>query len=257
MRVIKLANNKNIRDLGGHYQGVHVKENMLIRGRTLNIVDKEEQDIIIDKLHIRNIIDLRSQEERREKPDVEIPGIKYSHMVIFEDSKVGITREAKQNPDKKEIFRNMPDMDILYYEMLHDECLDNIRNIIQTIVRAKEEDYAFYFHCSEGKDRTGIIAAILLLMLGVSRKEIVKEYKFTNKVANKKAFRYYMQIKYLKFDPKFAIKVGRMNLAKEKYINVLFDVIDKEYGSEIDFFKKGLGLTEVDIETFKRRMIVA
>ncbi len=65
-----------------------------------------------------------------------------------------------------------------------------------------------------------------------------------------------MKIKYGRFDALFALKVGRTFLAKRKYINVLFEVIDNEYGSLEEFLTKGLNLKLEDIESFKKKMIV-
>ena len=258
MKVIKLKNNKNIRDLGGKYKHVTIKEGMLIRGRTLLNLTPSQQDLLVNKYNVHSIIDLRSIPEKLEKPEQVIPGTNYYHLPVFEESKAGISREeAQQQQNKMDLYRNLPTMDVLYNDMLHGQSLANLGLIVKVIITADEGEYGFYFHCSEGKDRTGLLAAILLLILGVSKEEVIKDYLYTNKVARAKAFKYYMIVKYLKFDPKFAVKIGRIFLAKREYIEVLFNVIKKEYNNDkMTFFTKGLDLEEEEISLFKERMIV-
>lgn len=257
MEVIKLRRNKNIRDLGGNYHGIKIKRNMLIRGRTFLDLTEAQMKILLEKYHLRTIIDLRSIPEAMEKPEKVIPGTLYVHLPVFEESKAGITREeAVKAQNALDLYRKLPPMEALYFDMLHGDSLNNLSKIVKYIILKDVSEHSIYFHCSEGKDRTGLVAAILMLILGVDKKSIIDDYMYTNKVARAKAFKYYMTIKYLKFDYKFAIKVGRLLLAKKEYIEILFDVIKTEYGSEEAFFKNGLKLTDEEINRFKDKMLI-
>jgi protein-tyrosine phosphatase len=44
-----------------------------------------------------------------------------------------------------------------------------------------QDNVPILFHCSAGKDRTGIASALLLSALGVDRKDIFDDYMLTNK----------------------------------------------------------------------------
>ena len=147
-------------------------------------------------------------------------------------------------------------MEQVYADFLHGESLENVAKIIRKIVTADDEEYGFYFHCSEGKDRTGVIAAILLLMLGVEKAGIYKDYLETNRTNNHKAFKYYMLFKYVKFKPLFALKAGRAFVARKRYLNVLFNIIKDEYGDEESFYMKALHLSKEKIEAFRKKMII-
>lgn len=256
MKIIKIKNNPNIRDLGGKFKNVQVKEGMLIRGRTLRKLTKEQQSFLVNECHIKTIIDLRSHDEQEKEPELKIPGTSYEIIPIFERQKNGVSHVSKEKGHDLDIYRTLPNMDQIYYDMLHDESLKNIGLVINRIIKGNDDEYGFYFHCSEGKDRTGLIAAILYLILGVSRKEILKDYLKTNKTSRKKAFKYYMKLKYINFHALFAIKVGRIFLAKRKYINVLFDVIENEYISFEDFLTHGLKVKLEDLEPFRERVII-
>ena len=256
MKIIKLKGNPNIRDIGGVYKNVTIKEGKLIRGRTLRCLSDYQREYLVNTCGVKTIIDLRSHDEIDHEPELKLDNTTYEIMPIFERQKDGISHQEGEKVDALQIYRVLPTMDQIYFDMLHGQSLTNIGLIIDRIINGKDDEYGFYFHCSEGKDRTGLIAAILLSILGVSRKEIVKEYLVTNKMSKKKAFKYYMTIKYGRFDALFALKVGRTFLAKQKYINVLFEVIDNEYGSLETFLTKGLNLKLEDIESFKKKMIV-
>ena len=256
MKVIKLKTTRNIRDIGGSYSSIRLKEGMFTRGTALLHLSNDDLIALRDVYNVKTIIDLRSTDEQNLEPDMKIEGVNFLSIPVFEREQQGISHTEDEQPQGMDLYRKLPTMDRIYYDMLHGESLENISKTIRYIVNAKDDEYGFYFHCSEGKDRTGLIAAILLLILGVSKKEIMKDYLYTNKVNHKKAFKYYMAIKYLQFSPLFALKVGRTFLAKRKYLNTLFNIIKDEYGGEDNFFKKAMHLTNQEIESFKKRMIV-
>ena len=257
MRVIRLRKQKNLRDIGGKYQFVNLRYNMLLRGRALITLTPKQLEKLKNKYHLRTVIDLRDIAEQAQKPDQELLGINKLLMPVFDDGKVGISHEDREKADKIALLSKLPPMTLLYYEMFHEESLKNLAKIIKFIITAPEEEYAMYYHCSEGKDRTGIISAVLLSMLGVTEKEIVKEYLYTNRVAHRKANIYYLVAKYVRFDVNLAKKLHGMFSAKKEYIEVYFNIVREEYnGSYMEFFKKGLGLTEEEIEAFKKKMII-
>lgn len=257
MKVIHLRKQKNLRDIGGKYKNVNLRYNMLLRGRALLNLTPKQLDKLKNKYHLRTVIDLRDIAEQAQKPDMQLPGIKKLLMPVFADSKVGISHEDREKNDQITILRKLPPMSQMYYEMFHDECLDNLSKIVKLIITAPDEDYAFYYHCSEGKDRTGIISAVLLSMLGATKKEIIKEYLYTNRIAHRKANIYYLVAKYVRFDVNLAKKLHGMFSAKKEYISVYFDVVKDEYDNDyMTFFKKGLGLSEEEVEAFRKKMII-
>ena len=257
MKVIHLRHQRNLRDIGGKYKDVTLRYDMLLRGRAFTTLTPKQLEKLKTKYHLRTVIDLRDLMEQAQKPDQELPGINKLLMPVFADGKVGISHEDREKADKIAILSKLPPMSQMYYEMFHEECLDNLSKIIKFIITAKDGEYAIYYHCSEGKDRTGIISAVLLSMLGVSQKEIIKEYLHTNRVAHHKANIYYLVAKYVRFDVNLAKKLHGMFSAKKEYISVYFDVVRDEYNNDyMTFFTKGLHLTEAEIEAFRKKMII-
>lgn len=257
MKVIHLRKQRNIRDIGGKYKDVTIKYNMLLRGRALTNLTPKQIEKLKTKYHLRTVIDIRDIAEQAQKPDMELPGIKKMLIPVFADEKVGISHEEREKADQMAIIAKLPPMEQMYYEMVHGECLENLALITRFIITAEDERFAFYYHCSEGKDRTGIISAILLSMLGVSKKEIIKEYLYTNRTARRRANRYYLIAKYIRFDVNLAKKLHGMFSARKQYIEVYFNMVRDEFDNDyMKFFVEGLHLTEQEVQDFRDRLII-
>ena len=249
MKKLKLKGCKNARDLGGLRAGDQtIKEGMLLRGGHLNAVTDRDIDRLLNEYHLKTVIDLRIDQEKDELPNAIISGVKYMEMPVFDDSLPGLSHESKQNLDA------VPDMTALYRHVMNSGCLDNLAAIVRRIVLAKEEEHAILYHCTEGKDRTGMVTALLLLLLGVSREDILADYLYTNKRNRKRAIGYYLLVRIFKHNKKAAKRVYGVFIADERYINEVFKVFDR-YGYD-DFVTQVLHLSCDDIERFKRKMLI-
>ncbi len=251
MNNINNSKKYNIRDLGGIKIGNSViRSKMLLRGCALDNIDEEDMDILLNDYNLKTIIDLRTDREVKERTDILIDDVTNIHIPIFNEKKPGITHERGSSNTKK------VDMPQMYKEMLEDKCLEQVRLIIKTIINFDIDNYSVLFHCTEGKDRTGIIAMILLLILGVDRETIRKDYLYSNYINKKKATRYYYVYKYLRRNKEKAINVRDVYLAKNEYIDAAFKEIDDNYKNIDDFFSKGLKLKKGEIERFRNIMLI-
>jgi len=128
-----------------------------------------------------------------------------------------------------------------------------------------KKPFAIYFHCSGGNNRTGVLAAVLLYLLGVSRESIAYEYKLTE-IGFEKA-RYPMQQR-LKAR---ILKVGayggddslitqemldRMTSSRPEVILAILDIIDNTYGGILKYTHEVLKLNDEDIAKFREVMTV-
>ena len=146
----------------------------------------------------------------------------------------------------------MPEM---YQSILKEEFIENTKKVIHTIINLEEKDYPVLYHCTEGKDRTGVITAILLLILGVDRKDIMKDYMLTNKVNKRKAKIAYFMIKNFDHDLERAELAKAMFIAKEEYLESVFQYIDSNWKSVEDFLTNGLNITKEEITKFKNNVL--
>jgi protein-tyrosine phosphatase len=141
----------------------------------------------------------------------------------------------------------------LYRYVVNSECLNNLAEVVRKIILLRNDELSVLYHCTEGKDRTGLVTALLLLTLGASKEDILKDYLYTNKVNRKKAIGYFLLVRIFKLKIKAARLVYGVFIARREYINELFEVYDA-IGRK-NFLKNYLKLTEEDIADFKERVL--
>ncbi len=247
---IKLKGAKNIRDLGKikAEDGI-IKNGKILRGDALDKLTQKDVEILINKYNLKSVIDLRSTQEKMERPDIYCPQLDYIEIPIFDRRTPGITHEKGVNNGQKHI--NMVN---LYKEVLTGEYLENVSKVIKTVMEVVK-DGAVLYHCSVGKDRTGIITAILLAILGVDGEDIIEDYLYTNNVYEKKAGRVYWLIRFSDGDKADAEKTKNLMLAKEEYIEAAFGQINEQWGDFSNFVKNGLGIDDEMINEFRKNVV--
>lgn len=256
MEVIKLRHVKNYRDLGGikTADGRDTRPRMLIRGTTLFDLSPLSISMLKEQYNLKTIIDLRTQKEKLEKPDVEIDGVEILHMPIIDEAVAGISHEKKVRSMKSLVM--MPPMEELYVNMVKNQSLDNVVRVLKFILTMPAQKYALAFHCTAGKDRTGIIAALLLAFLGVDRETIMKDYLLTNKNVRLKSNLAYLGLLLAKHNHKLASKIKHYFMAEPGFINASLSQLEKDYGSLDSFFTQKLGFTEKETQDIKNKFLI-
>lgn len=170
----------NFRELGGYVtrDGRILKKGQFYRcGALFNMNEEELKEI--QSLGIRSIFDFRSNQEVERKPDPEIKGARYFHVSA-------ITDEAGNEVDLSP--KGMEQSEERYYSMeAHEMFLDNFYGRMpfspayKVMFREIQHGQTpILFHCSSGKDRTGMGAALILLALNVDEKTVLEDYLKTN-----------------------------------------------------------------------------
>ena len=256
MEIIKLKHVKNYRDLGGikTADGRETRPRMLIRGTTLFDLNPVSVTRLKEQYNLKTIIDLRTHKEKLEKPDVEIDGVEILHMPIIDEAVAGISHEKKVRSMASLLM--MPPMEELYVNMVKDQSLDNVVRVLKFILTMPAQKYALVFHCTAGKDRTGIIAALLLAFLGVDRETIIKDYLLTNKNVRIKSNLVYVALLLTKGNHKLASKIKHYCMAEPGFINASLSQLEKDYGSLQSFFTQKLGFTEKETQDIKNKFLI-
>ena len=256
MEIIKLKHVKNYRDLGGikTADGRETRPRMLIRGTTLFDLSPLAISMLKEQYNLKTIIDLRTKKEKLEKPDVEIDGVEILHMPIIDEAVAGISHEKKVRSMASLLM--MPPMEELYVNMVKDQSLDNVVRVLKFILTMPVQKYALVFHCTAGKDRTGIIAALLLAFLGVDRETIIKDYLLTNKNVRIKSNLVYVALLLTKGNHKLASKIKHYCMAEPGFINASLSQLEKDYGSLQSFFTQKLGFTAKETQDIKNKFLI-
>ena len=182
----------NLRDLGGIGDGI-VPKRLFLRSGKLSILTAKECVRLCNQYNIKCVIDLRTQVESAEYPDPLPEGVVYLQIPLLKDAAVGITHETgsdpmaiiknlRRNPEK--LLKMIPDFKALYKEVVTDEySRSQLDKAVGTLRDNAEKGICTLFHCTAGKDRTGIVSMALLKSYGVSDEEIIKDYMRTNRNA--------------------------------------------------------------------------
>ena len=175
----------NFRDLGGYStpEG-RIKKGILYRSGSLWQLNEEELQIVRD-LHIHTVLDLRAEREQDYRPDPVIPGAKYVRVSAMTDglgrgidfSINGIKRLGAEGEEQ------LRKMRAYYAAMPYGN--DAIACLFEILLA---ERLPVVFHCASGKDRTGIAAMAVLLALGVSDGEILKDYMISGWMRRQELF---------------------------------------------------------------------
>jgi protein-tyrosine phosphatase len=161
----------NFRDLGGYHthEGYTVAWRKIFRSSDLSNMTDNDFSKLRDELRITSVINLRSnfEIERQGVGLINNSEIKYHHVSLMSD---GGDREANQRR-----YKGLTNMGELYLQLIqHKEFGRRIVEALEII--AEPANHPLVFHCSAGKDRTGILAAIILGILGVADEDIINDY---------------------------------------------------------------------------------
>jgi len=169
-RQIHFRGTFNFRDLGGYQgrAGQTVRWRTLYRADALHRMDTDELDELRG-LGVRSILDLRTRSELDEgRIEADHLGITHFHMPVL-----GLVWEPEDLDPDADAARVLGD---LYIDMLSVGA-PALAAALDTL--AVSDRLPAVFHCAAGKDRTGVLAAIVLSLLGVDESIIVADYHRT------------------------------------------------------------------------------
>ena len=171
-RLVRFDTCFNFRDLGGYEtaDGGRLRWRTLYRADTLHRLDGEDLDLFLD-LGLRTVVDLRSQRELDDNGRIRHDGVPVVHHVPMIDAVVGPKRVVERAPGAE--IQSVGEG----YAAMADEGRFAIGQAVSRL--AEPGALPAVFHCTAGKDRTGILAAILLSALGVRDEDIVDDYMMT------------------------------------------------------------------------------
>ncbi len=177
----KFRKSNNFRELGGYRtrDGRYVKHNLIYRSAAPAFMSDEELQTLAD-MHFAIILDLRTSYEAERHPDPQLPGVAHLrfsalprnlHGSMHPDHTAELVRSGTvitEDPGEgvKDMYRKLPFGNKAYAElfrMLYDHAVPVM------------------YHCSEGKDRTGVASMLILLALGVPEETVLDDFMLTNR----------------------------------------------------------------------------
>lgn len=255
MKNIILEGTDNIRDFANtaNREGLHIRPGLLIRSRHLHTLTDRDISILKEKYHLSKIIDLRTATERMDQPDREIPEAAQIEIPLIEEKTIGITHEAGADLSLGEW--TLPDMQQLYSKIVSDDfSVNQLSKALKTIISC--DDGAVLWHCTEGKDRCGILSALVLSLLDVDLETILEDYLMTNQTAEKRA-KTVMEMVFKKTGSQDSAQaVRKVFLADQTYLLAAFEAIERQSGSISAFFEERLNISSSEKKLFQEKCLI-
>jgi protein-tyrosine phosphatase len=235
---LPLKNAGNVRDLGGYAcDGGATNWKTFIRADSISALDEEDIRFLLD-YGVKTIIDLRTAAEIAAAPD--------PSRLIEQTSCHHIPLMSGGQGDVKEIFNSPPiSLPDLYLATIQQE-QPVIKTILETAASAQG---ALLFHCAAGKDRTGIVAALLLGVAGVSVPDMLANYEVTyTYIRNNPDMIEYANT----FPPAFLPTL----YSPREYLEPMLEYIAQEHGGIREYLSR-IGLSPDTVQRIREKFIQA
>jgi protein-tyrosine phosphatase len=173
-RHLPLGGTWNVRDLGGYAVagGGQTQWRRVLRADALHRLDDAGRGTLVDA-GLRTVIDLRFDREVASAPSPFTPddGVEVLRLPLFERLGLG-TDGIPDAPEGDDPLFGL-------YSVALAKCRPALQQALAAIADAPEG--MVLFHCTAGKDRTGLVAAMLLLSVGVDGTTIEEDYALTTR----------------------------------------------------------------------------
>lgn len=258
--LIPLEGGRNFRDLGGYktMDGRTVKTGKLFRSGVLHHMTAADYNKV-EQLGIKTVVDFRATEERASEPtnwgagDVNMMSWDYS-MDFGQDTNI-LAEFANPALDAagaealmSEMYRGMAEEQKLHYAGM--------------FATLSSSDEPLLFHCTAGKDRTGIAAALLLTALGVDHETVIQDYVLSEVINGLPEYQNAAPALSDDMDSNYAFLANMPPAAldalmgtRRVYIESAFDEMTKQYGSVDAYIRDELGMDEARIAQLKAHFL--
>ena len=240
VRLVALEAVHNFRDLGGYAtaDGRRTRWRTLFRADGLYRLTPADV-VALEPLGLRTVIDLRSAPELDERGrfPVEAHPVIFHHLPIIDAT---WTQGDRPGYDRDEDF-----LIWAYQEML---TIGAPRFAAAFRALAEPDALPAVFHCAAGKDRTGLLAALLLGSLGVSHDDIVADYALT--VEGMQRFRVWAAREWPEWFERMATMPPAFTAALPEAMSHIIDELSDAHGS-IRNYVKSIGVSDATLATLE------
>jgi protein-tyrosine phosphatase len=239
-RVIKMAGCLNFRDLGGVYLNnkSQVRKGILFRSDGLSRLTDNDLKVF-ESLEINSVIDLRHAEEIDKAPDKLPQKMSVKQVTcgfyaegtkeLFQSVNSGLTNACESQILMRNVYAKMPIRHTV-----------EIRKTISHLLHSS--NLPCLIHCMSGKDRTGLVIAIILKAIGAPMSIVLQDYEMSNGD--------YQQVDV--FGPKaLRESISAVMAADATYLEASFNSINEIYATFENYLTNGLMLRPVEIEKLK------
>jgi protein-tyrosine phosphatase len=247
IRRIKLQGAINFRDLGGYatQDGRHLKWKQVYRSADISKLSDSDLNILAARM-ISTVVDLRGVNESAKAPDRLNPNTDYILCPAGSDGDLNNWMKKLTS-----LTSGGDSMMVVYYS--NTSYLGARYKPFFEKLLSMPVGNALLFHCTAGKDRTGIGAALFLYALGVPYQIIVDDYLATNYYrAQDNDIKIKQMEQYMHINDQVAKDIMSAN---KDYLDATFASIVKQYGSVDNFLESEIGLDGAKIKMLKNKFL--
>lgn len=257
-RVLDLEKGINFRELGGYKtkDGKTVKYHKLLRSAGLSDLTDNDLNYLKD-YGFKIDIDLRSKQEVDSKPDKKPAGVRYVWAPVFQEDETKSSEVQSEtyipeiNGDPTNGYAHM--LDVYRDIITGDSAKAAYRKFFNQLLLNVNDNEVLLFHCSAGKDRTGMGAVFLLKALGVPLETIKEDYLLTNVANNEYVDNLISELEAKGYnEPEVLNSVRDLMTVHNNYLTTALNTIDRSYGSLDKYIKEELKVTSSEINTLKK-----
>jgi len=160
--------------------------NILYRSGALSHLPPATLSLLKSHHNITTIFDLRSRNEREKSPSPDIEGIETIWIPSTKDIDSGVMVAGSVEGSSKLLLSDLNPSDFVAnegvdgYIAMYNNILQTHKNAYRTFFeKLRDGDGAILFHCTAGKDRTGVLAALIHALLDSPDEIIANDYGLT------------------------------------------------------------------------------
>ena len=269
-RSLHLASVNNARELGGYpaADGKKVKKGALLRTAALGNATNEDIKKLCDEYHLATVIDLRMSREVTANPDPEIEGVKNLNLRIMDEKAMAEKMSSLTPADMEGIDMNDPVGrlklaikagivgDQMYIDFLSsDQGKEGYKKMFEELL-AVPDGGSLLFHCTQGKDRTGCAAMLILSALGVDEETIINDFMLTNTYNAKLISSQRKELIDAGYSgDELQTLMSAKDEVNEQYMRNVLNWIKQNYSSVEGYITDALGITADQINTLKAKYL--
>ncbi|WP_048510382.1 tyrosine-protein phosphatase [Chryseobacterium sp. FH2] len=245
-RVVKMEGAYNFRDTGG-YKTTDGKEVVLGKVFRSDAIDKlSDKDLKTFKdRKIATVVDFRGIEEAKQAPDKLPQNTNYLLCPAGSNNLPTAQDMAKFLKDKNFLFDMYGEGGLPYFG-------ERYRALFVQLLTLKPDE-ALLFHCTGGRDRTGMASALFLKILGVPQDVIENDYIASNFYLAKNPTMKNMYSGLSKMAGMSETEIKQQMELRPELIRNFFTAIDKKYGNIENFFQVEMGIGPNEITILKQK----
>lgn len=243
-RLVHVQGAVNFRDVGGYTtkDGKAVKWNKVFRSASIHKLTDSDMDSLAAR-RIYTVIDFRGQQEAAAAPDRLLPGTAYTLSPAGSDSLPGAAQMAALIKQGDFLEKFYGTEGIPYFGARY-------RPLFQQLLTLNDTA-ALLYHCTGGRDRTGMATALFLYTLGVPQQTIEDDFTASNVYLGNTLSQSLAPL--AKATGKSEAEIRKAMALRPELIRIFFNTIKTKYGSIENFMDKELGIGKKETAILKKK----